>query len=43
VKGNLESPALSIDRGVIFEGSCKMEGVGKGGPALPPEPPAAKK
>ena len=39
VKGNLESPAISIDRGVIFEGSCKMEGIGKGGPALPPEPP----
>lgn len=42
VKGNLEAPALSIDRGVIFEGSCKMEGVGKGGAALPPEPPAKK-
>lgn len=38
VKGNLESPAISIDRGVIFEGSCKMEGIGKGGPSLPPEP-----
>jgi cytoskeletal protein CcmA (bactofilin family) len=25
VKGNLETPSLSIDRGVIFEGSCKME------------------
>ena len=32
-KGNLEAPALSIDRGVVFEGSCKMEGVAKGGPA----------
>jgi cytoskeletal protein CcmA (bactofilin family) len=29
VKGNLDTPALSIDRGVIFEGSCKMEGGGK--------------
>lgn len=25
VRGNLETPALSIDKGVIFEGSCKME------------------
>jgi cytoskeletal protein CcmA (bactofilin family) len=32
VKGNLEAPALSIDRGVVFEGSCKMEGI-KGAPA----------
>jgi cytoskeletal protein CcmA (bactofilin family) len=33
VKGNLEAPALSIDRGVVFEGSCKMEGPSKGGAA----------
>lgn len=32
VKGNLEAPALSMDRGVIFEGSCKMENVGKPSP-----------
>jgi cytoskeletal protein CcmA (bactofilin family) len=25
VRGNLETPALSIDKGVIFEGSSKME------------------
>src|SRR4051812_3808056 len=25
IKGNLEAPSLSMDRGVIFEGSCKME------------------
>lgn len=25
VRGNLEAPTLSIDKGVIFEGSCKME------------------
>ncbi|HUB05610.1 MAG TPA: polymer-forming cytoskeletal protein [Myxococcales bacterium] len=25
VRGNLEAPALSIDKGVIFEGNCKME------------------
>jgi cytoskeletal protein CcmA (bactofilin family) len=34
MKGNLETPALSIDRGVVFEGSCKMEALGKG--ASPP-------
>ena len=36
VKGNLETPALSMDKGVIFEGSCKMENLGK--PATPPSP-----
>ena len=36
VKGNLETPALSIDKGVIFEGSCKMESA-KGG-AITPTP-----
>ena len=25
VKGTLEAPALAMDKGVIFEGSCKME------------------
>ncbi|HEY1334564.1 MAG TPA: polymer-forming cytoskeletal protein [Myxococcaceae bacterium] len=34
VKGNMETPALSIDKGVMFEGSCKMEG-GKGGAVTP--------
>jgi len=29
VKGNLETPSLSIDKGVMFEGSCKMESMGK--------------
>ena len=38
VKGNLEAPSLSMDKGVIFEGSCKMEAIGKGGPAAPPPP-----
>jgi cytoskeletal protein CcmA (bactofilin family) len=44
VKGNLETPALAMDRGVIFEGTCKMENLGKpGGPAAPTLPEAAKK
>ena len=38
MKGNMETPALSIDRGVVFEGSCKMEGLGKGAPPPPPGP-----
>ncbi|MGQ0506777.1 MAG: bactofilin family protein [Myxococcaceae bacterium] len=38
VKGNLECPSLSIDRGVIFEGSCKMEATGKTSAVLPLEP-----
>jgi cytoskeletal protein CcmA (bactofilin family) len=35
VKGNLEAPALSMDRGVVFEGSCKMENIGGGSPPSP--------
>lgn len=38
MKGNLETPALSIDRGVVFEGSCKMEALGKGAPGGPGQP-----
>src|SRR5262252_7315287 len=36
IKGNLETPALSMDRGVVFEGSCKMENLGKGPSPHPP-------
>jgi len=44
IKGNLETPTLSMDKGVIFEGSCKMENIGKGGPPPPPAglPPLPK-
>ncbi|EPX64048.1 hypothetical protein D187_005181 [Cystobacter fuscus DSM 2262] len=38
VKGNIESPALTMERGVIFEGSSKMENIGAKG-ATPPPPP----
>lgn len=41
VKGNLESPALTVDRGVIFEGTSKMENLGKGG-GTPPPPPGSE-
>jgi cytoskeletal protein CcmA (bactofilin family) len=27
VKGNIETPSLYIDKGVVFEGHCKMENV----------------
>nr|WP_275439088.1 polymer-forming cytoskeletal protein [Archangium violaceum] len=37
VKGNVETPALTMDRGVIFEGTSKMENLGgKGGNPPPP-------
>lgn len=43
VKGSIETPALSIDKGVIFEGSCKMEVLttGPGSAKAPPAPGAA--
>lgn len=40
-RGNLETPQLFIDKGVIFEGNCKMENIGGkpapggGGPGAP--------
>lgn len=38
VKGNIETPSLSIDKGVVFEGSCKME-AGSGVKSVPTNPP----
>src|SRR6188474_1608705 len=35
VHGNIETPSLFIDKGVLFEGSCRMEGVGKPEVPLP--------
>lgn len=43
IKGNLEAPALSMDKGVIFEGSCKMENLKAGGTPTPMGPPELKK
>jgi cytoskeletal protein CcmA (bactofilin family) len=40
VQGNLETPSLSIDKGVIFEGSSKMEGLSGSQQKVPPPPPA---
>ena len=36
VYGNLETPQLFIDKGVLFEGNCKMEGVSMGRPQQAP-------
>lgn len=41
VKGNIETPALAMDRGVIFEGSMKMENLSKGAGAPAPAPAVA--
>ncbi len=42
VKGDLTTPSLQIDKGVIFEGRSFMEGVneklGRPAPAVPPKP-----
>ncbi|HEU4384890.1 MAG TPA: polymer-forming cytoskeletal protein [Anaeromyxobacteraceae bacterium] len=41
VRGNIETPALAIDRGVIFEGQSKMENLDKipsTRPAVTPAP-----
>jgi len=46
LRGNIETPNLVIDRGVVFEGGCKMTGLdaevtqAKSKPAIPPAPPA---
>jgi len=42
VRGNIETPSLFIDKGVIFEGNCKMENLSKG-TTPKPAPPAASK
>ena len=41
MRGNVETPSLMVEKGVIFEGQTKMEGVEKaaaGKPALSPAP-----
>jgi cytoskeletal protein CcmA (bactofilin family) len=30
VKGSIETPSLVMEKGVLFEGSCKMENLGSG-------------
>jgi cytoskeletal protein CcmA (bactofilin family) len=40
MRGNIEAPSLMIEKGVIFEGQCKMEGIEKGAPQKPASAPA---
>jgi len=35
VRGNVETPALMVEKGVLFEGQCKMESLGKPSPVSP--------
>nr|WP_217911918.1 bactofilin BacM [Myxococcus sp. AM011] len=42
VKGNLETPSLSMDKGVIFEGTLKMENIGGNAPGSRPPPPGGE-
>lgn len=42
VKGTIEAPSIHMVKGVIFEGSTKMENLGKGGTAATPAPAAAE-
>jgi cytoskeletal protein CcmA (bactofilin family) len=45
MKGNIETPSLMVEKGVIFEGQTKMDGAEKASsrPAAPPSPVAAVK
>jgi cytoskeletal protein CcmA (bactofilin family) len=39
VRGNIITPSLFIDKGVIFEGNCQMESAASGGATtMPPRP-----
>jgi cytoskeletal protein CcmA (bactofilin family) len=43
MRGNVESPSLMVEKGVIFEGQSKMENLDKGSSSksTPPPPPIA--
>lgn len=41
VRGNIETPSLMIEKGVTFEGQCRMEGIAPGStksPGMTPTP-----
>lgn len=40
MKGNVETPSLMVEKGVLFEGASKMEGLDKVGVAAKPPAPA---
>ena len=42
VKGTIETPAMTMEKGVIFEGSTKMENLQGAKPAAPPPPAPVK-
>lgn len=47
LRGNLETPSLSIDKGVMFEGNCRMDSAGTNRASLTslpasPKPPISK-
>ena len=39
MKGNIDTPSLMIEKGVAFEGQCKMDGVERGASAKPSPSP----
>jgi cytoskeletal protein CcmA (bactofilin family) len=39
MKGNLEAPSLMIEKGVVFEGQCKMDAVPEKGSSKPAPAP----
>jgi cytoskeletal protein CcmA (bactofilin family) len=41
IVGNLHSPSLFIDRGVEFQGTCRMDPLDGKAPAPPPLPPVS--
>src|SRR5512133_1795986 len=40
MKGNIETPSLMIEKGVNFEGQCKMEGADRAAPSKPAPVPS---
>src|SRR5512133_3199946 len=40
MKGNIETPSLMIEKGVAFEGQCKMEGADRAAPSKPAPVPS---
>ena len=43
MRGNIETPSLVIEKGVLFEGQSKMENLSKEKPASTPAPISAVK
>lgn len=43
MRGNIETPSLMVEKGVMFEGGCKMEGAGKSAASVTSLPAAQDK